>query len=83
MTSSATRSGIGVQENAPHEECISVELEHTPTYQLVCVIWKPSYIHAEYRTPGDRDRYRGRYIRSEWHDYCFFRMKELAYQREG
>ncbi len=74
---------IGVQEKAPHSECISVELESTPTYQLVCVIWKPTYIHVEYRTPGDRDRYRGRYIRSEWRDYYFYSTEELAYQREG
>lgn len=74
---------IGVQENAPHKECISVDLESTPTYQLVCVIWKPMYIHVEYRTPGDKERYRGRYIRSEWRDYYFYRTKELAYQREG
>ena len=74
---------IGVQENAPVKERISVELESTPTYQLVCVFWKPAYIHVEYRTPGDKDRYRGKYIRSEWRDYYFYSTEELAYQREG
>ena len=74
---------IGVQENAPHGECVSVVLEQMPACQLVCVIWEPTYIHVEYRTPGDKERYRGRYIRSEWRDYYFFSTEELAYQRES